>query len=173
MKNWKPREKLGGSCARDAIFHPDKHPDWSLSLLISASSSPCREISSLSLSHSLSRVFAKALQREVAKVAMQNERKKKGGVKGKKRRYSNQLASDDYLSRGTARRFFMRCSVYALIQLDERKKKSCKQRFNVGSRWLYPSPPPFFTLLFVFCPFPTPLTHAVQRSRESVWHASS
>lgn len=37
MKNWKPREKLGGSCTRDAIFHPDKHPDWSLSLLISAS----------------------------------------------------------------------------------------------------------------------------------------
>lgn len=36
MKNRKPRVKLGSPCARDAIFHPDKHPDWSLSLLISA-----------------------------------------------------------------------------------------------------------------------------------------
>jgi len=42
--NWRQRgnyEKQetageGSPCARDAIFHPDKHPDWSLSLLISA-----------------------------------------------------------------------------------------------------------------------------------------
>ena len=91
---------------------------------------------------------------------MRNERKKKGrrGEGGKKERYSNQLASDDYLSRGTVRRFFMRCSVYALIQLDERKKivQTALQR---RQSLLYP-PSPFSTLPFVLCPFPIPLTHA-------------
>lgn len=120
MKNRKPREKLGGLCARDAIFQPDKHPDWSLVVankrLFPVAKSPPPPPPPLSLF----RAFAKALQRKVGLRC--KTRGKRRGREGKKRRYSNQLASDDYLSRGTARRFFMRCSVYALIQLDERKK---------------------------------------------------
>lgn len=163
MKNRKPREKLGGPCARDAIFQPDKHPDWSLSLLISA----CFPVAKSRLSCA----FAKPLRREVAEGCDAKREKKemeeRRGEKKKRERYSNQLASDDYLSRGSVRRFFMRCSVYALIQLDERKKivQTALQR---RQPLLYPSPPRFSTLPFVLRPFPTPLTHAVQRSRESV-----
>lgn len=105
---------------------------------------------------SLSCAFAKASRREAARAAMRNREGEKGWRGEKKGRYSNQLASDDYLSRGTARHFFMRCSVYALIRLDEREKKKIVQTaLQRRQPLLYPSPlPPFSTLPFVFRPFP-------------------
>lgn len=93
-------------------------------------------------------------------------KRKKGNTKGKNNGGKSAVLESTrvrrlFVTRHGPPRFFMSCSVYALIQLDERKKL-CKQRFNVGSLLLYPSPElspslSFFSSLFVLCSFRTNL----------------
>lgn len=85
---------------------------------------------------------------------IQNENKGKEGKKGGTRINSRPTT---ICHGGTARRFFMMYSVYALIQLDERKKKIVQTAFRHRQLLLSPSSPPFST---PFVNFPASLTHA-------------
>lgn len=146
MKNRRPRER---SSSLSAIFQSDKHPDQSL--VISGYFLVAKSRSSLSLARARIRSFVKALRYVAPRVALQN---KERGKKKKRTVLESTLASDDYLSRGTVGRFFMRCSVYALIQLDERKKNCANSAsLDIGSRY-------FFLLSLFIVLSSTPLTHA-------------